>query len=743
MIEGRNEMVQPGGIDPSMMALVIREDGQEIRPGSENGEGASGDNQDATGTNQRRRIKKYQRHTPYQIQELEAYFKDDHHPDEKQRLELGSRLGLESNKVKFWFQNRRSQVKTQAGRQENNYLKRQNEALQMENLRLNNALRNSICVNCGCPTPPDDVPIEELHLRSENARLRDELTQLHLQANKFLGNPTSSSVGPFPLPLPNSSLELAVGRTGFDVLSSPDTTFSLGLDSGSGNLNAFPAMPVVSTTRMVGMAGTDIPDEKSILAELALNAMDELDKLVQIDDPLWVSADGQKEVLNQQEYRRICPPCFGTKLSGFVTEATRATGTVIINSSALVNILMDVNQWVDMFPCMIGRASTLDMIFSGAAASRNCDIQLMEAEFQALSPLVPVRHMRFLRFCKKHAEGVWAVVDVSVDSIQEVRDGNPFMPCRRLPSGCFVQDMSNGFSKVTWVEHTEYDENVVHQLYRPLLSSGQGFGAQRWLAMLQRQSQRLANLVSPTISTEGHQGVTPAGRRSVVKLAQRMTRSFCSGVCATVHLWQLVEGGNVGEDTRILIRTSTDNPGKPSGLVLSATTSVWMPLPHQHVFNYLRDEQMRGNWDELSNGRLAQQTVFIAEGQDHGNCVSLLRATHENATLMLQETQTDASGSIVVYAAVDIAAMQLVMSRGDSSSVALLPSGFAVVPYYKHGNSTDNLVPVEGGSLLTVGFQILVDRHPPTAKISMESVDSVKGLLLRTVQRIKAALHCY
>lgn len=50
----------------------IREDGYESRSGSDNLEGASGDDQDA-GDDQPPRKKKYHRHTPNQIQELEAY----------------------------------------------------------------------------------------------------------------------------------------------------------------------------------------------------------------------------------------------------------------------------------------------------------------------------------------------------------------------------------------------------------------------------------------------------------------------------------------------------------------------------------------------------------------------------------------------------------------------------------------------------------------------------------------------
>lgn len=73
----------------------------------------------------------------------------------------------------------------------------------------------------------------------------------------------------------------------------------------------------------------------------------------------------------------------------------------------------------------------------------------MHAELQVLSPLVPVRDVSFLRFCKQLSEGAWAIVDVSIDGIR----GNPSAPqakmtCRRLPSGCVVQDMPNGYSKV-------------------------------------------------------------------------------------------------------------------------------------------------------------------------------------------------------------------------------------------------------------------------------------------------------
>lgn len=72
----------------------------------------------------------------------------------------------------------------------------------------------------------------------------------------------------------------------------------------------------------------------------------------------------------------------------------------------------------------------------------------MHAELQVLSPLVPIREVNFLRFCKQHAEGVWAVVDVSIDTIRETSNAPTFPNSRILPSGCLVQDMPNGYSKV-------------------------------------------------------------------------------------------------------------------------------------------------------------------------------------------------------------------------------------------------------------------------------------------------------
>ncbi|KAF5451539.1 hypothetical protein F2P56_026640 [Juglans regia] len=723
-----------------------RDEEHESRSGSDNMDGASGDDQDAADNPPRK--KRYHRHTPQQIQELEALFKECPHPDEKQRLELSRRLCLETRQVKFWFQNRRTQMKTQLERHENSLLRQENDKLRAENMSIRDAMRNPICSNCGGPSIMGEISLEEQHLRIENSRLKDELDRVCALAGKFLGRPISSlanSIGP---PLPSSSLELGVGSNGYGVLSTVATTLPLGPDFGIGISSALPVMPPARTT-----AGFDRSIERSMFLELALAAMDELVKMAQTDEPLWVrSLEGGREMLNHEEYVRTFTHCIGLKPNGFVTEATRETGMVIINSLALVETLIDSNRWAEMFPYLIARSSTTDVISSGMGGTRNGSLQLMHAELQVLSPLVPVREVNFLRFCKQHAEGVWAVVDVSIDSIRETSAAPTFVNCRRLPSGCVVQDMPNGYSKVTWVEHAEYDESDVHQVYRPLLSSGMGFGAQRWIANLQRQCECLAILMSSAVPTRDHDAITAGGRRSMLKLAQRMTDNFCAGVCAsTVHKWNKLHADNVDEDVRVMTRKSVDDPGEPPGVVLSAATSVWLPVSPQRLFDFLRNERLRSEWDILSNGGPMQEMAHIAKGQDHGNCVSLLRAAAMNANqssmLILQETCIDAAGSLVVYAPVDIPAMHVVMNGGDSAYVALLPSGFAIVPdgpgsrgSGETASNGDGPLRVSG-SLLTVAFQILVNSLP-TAKLTVESVETVNNLISCTVQKIKAALQC-
>lgn len=129
--------------------------------------------------------------------------------------------------------------------------------------------------------------------------------------------------------------------------------------------------------------------------------------------------------------------------------------------------------------------------------------------------------------------------------------------------------------------------------------------------------------------------LSQGGRRSLTSLAQRMTANFCAGVCATGgHKWEVI--GNAAETAKIMIRKSMNNPGEPSGAVLSATMSVWMPMPHQRLFALMLNEELRSQWDVLSPGSAMQNMIRFSKGQDPGNpnTISLLRANVSNHGLI-------------------------------------------------------------------------------------------------------------
>ncbi|GMI99592.1 ANTHOCYANINLESS 2, ARABIDOPSIS THALIANA HOMEODOMAIN PROTEIN [Hibiscus trionum] len=734
-------------VDPSQVGR-IGEDENESRSGSDNIEGASGDDQDAAAPSAGRRPKKYHRHTPHQIQELESFFKECPHPDEKQRLELSRRLGLEIKQIKFWFQNRRTQMKTQLERHENVILKQENDRLRAENDFLKQSMTNPVCNNCGGPAVPGEVSYEQNHLKIENARLKDELGRVCSLTNKFLGWPPSSSAGPAHSQGLNSNLELAVGRNGFGGLNNAGgTTLPMEFNFGDGSM-----LPLTKPM------AHETPYDRPVIVDVALAALEELFKLAQIDNPLWIKGlDGSIETLNLEEYNRTFSSCIGMKPSGYQTESTRASGLVSLRGSALVETLMDANHWAEMFPCLVSRAATVDVLSTGTGVTRDNALQVMDAEFQVLSPLAPVRRVRFIRFCKQHSEGVWAVVDVSIDATRDAANRHQFLNCRRLPSGCVIQDLDNKYTKVTWIEHSEYDESAVHHLLKPVINSGLGFGAHRWIATLQRQSESLAVLMSADIPSEDNIGITSAGRKSMLKLAQRMTHNFCAGVCTSnVHKWEKINIGCVAEDMRVMTRKNENDPGEPLGVLLSAAISVWMPATQKRLFDFLRDERMRVQWDILSNSGPMHEMIHVSKGPGDGNSVSLLRGgpitTNENMMLILQETWCDASGALVIYAPVDVTSMSTMINGGDSAHVALLPSGFAILPGISpsnHGgqnNSNGQMVKsnIDGnasinGCILTVGFQILVN-SVPSSKLTAESVETVNNLISCTIQKIKAAL---
>ena len=121
--------------------------------------------------------------------------------------------------------------------------------------------------------------------------------------------------------------------------------------------------------------------------------------------------------------------------------------------------------------------------------------------------------------------------------------------------------------------------------------------------------------------------------------------------------------------------------------------------------------------------------------------------------LLLQESSTHPNGgSLVVFATVDVEAIEVTMSGEDPSYIPLLPLGFAIFPATNpspaatsasSGNggesSPGNPDEPASGCLLTVGMQVLASAVP-SAKLNLSSVTAINSHVCNAIHQITTAL---
>ncbi|RRT52322.1 hypothetical protein B296_00042861 [Ensete ventricosum] len=526
------------------------------------------------------------------------------------------------------------------------------------------ALKNVICPSCGGPPTDEDSYFDEQKLRMENARLKEELDHVSSLASKYLGRPVTQL--PPVQPVSVSSLDLSVGG-----YSDPALNPSLDLDLLRRNCSSafpYPYTPAVSEL------------EKPLMVEMATGAVEEVLRLVRTDEPLWVKSgsDGRDRLQVDIYDRMFQRSGRHLRFPHTRTETSRDSAPVAMNATTLIDMFMDASKCAELFPTIVAKARTIEVLAAGMASSRSGSLVLMYEELQVLSPLVPTREFCFLRYCQQ------------IESV--------------VPS--------------------------------------------------------------------------PDGKRSMMKLAQRMVNNFCANVGASSdHKWMNLSGSNdVG--VRIALHQSSD-AGQPSGGVLCAATSIWLPVSAERVFSLFKDERTRTQVPmqllemstsisialfltlgmlllSLTSGTFYQMATHFKRWRTSAmalirgiaslffvyafflSCIQLPRL----GTLCC----TDASGSVVVYAPIDLPAINIVMSGGDPSYVPLLPLGFAILPDGRSAGgqgASSSSIPMGGssGSLVTVAYQIHTSSLP-SAKLNMESVMTVNHLIGTTVQQIKVALNC-
>ncbi|XP_047312806.1 homeobox-leucine zipper protein ROC8-like [Impatiens glandulifera] len=693
--------------------------------------------------------KQYHRHTSHQIQRLEAFFKECPHPDENQRRHLSRELGLESKQIKFWFQNKRTQTKAHNERADNSSLRAENEKMQCENLAIREALKNVICPACGGPPfGEEERQINLQKLKNENLQLRQQYEKMIYFVSNFLGKPVGQVQTLSRLVDSQSQVDSPLGQ---GIMRGPSPGLAIGNSSNA--------------TTPCQLNGTG-EVERSEMIETALNAMSELIRLLRVNEPVWIKSniDG-RYVLHQESYDKIFPRSNHFRTSTTRTESSKDSSVVAMNAKYLVEIFLDMNKWENIFATIVTKANIIEVLDSLVSGDKNCSLQLMYEQIHILSPLIAAREFYLLRYCKEIEQGLWVITDVSYDC---VKDNNQLssLKCWKLPSGCMIRDMCDGNSEVTWVEHVEVDDrSLTHSLYKDLFcGGGAAYGAPRWVNTLERVCERLGCASSTNSLGLDHEGGVmnvPEGRRSLMNLSHRMVKSFWAILSMTgkMDIPQLTELNNNNSGVvRVSVRHS-EGPGQPGGMIVSAATSLWLPIPCETLFNYLRDENKRTEWDLLSDGNPVNEIARISCGSSHpGNRISVLQALNpkESQMMMLQESCIDSSGAVIVYGPIDLPAIKSVINGDDSSHIPILPSGFTIcgdnrpdktsngASTSSSSSSSSNSRSATGGSFLTVAFQILVCNNLPnnTKQLNMESVATANTLVTSTVQKIKFAFNC-
>ncbi|ONK71940.1 uncharacterized protein A4U43_C04F13970 [Asparagus officinalis] len=518
--------------------------------------------------------------------------------------------------------------KAQQDRSDNVILRAENETLKNENFRLQTAIRNVICPNCGGPALLGEMSFDEQHLRLENARLKDELERLSCIAARYTSGRPVQALGPTPsLMLPSLDLDMNMySRPQFAAEAMIGGCAEGEMQFGGGMLM--------------------MEQDKGMAVELAMTAAEHLVRLCSVNAPVWVkkkiSGEMVMEVLDVEEYGKLFqwPVEIKTMNGEFRSEGTRDTGIVMMNSITLVDAFLDANKWMELFPSIVSKAKTLQILATGISGHGNGSLHLMYAELQVLSPLVPTREAHFLRYCHQNIEeGTWTIVDFPIDGFH---DGLQMSPprYRRRPSGCIIQDMPNGYARVMWVEHADVEDKPVHQVFNQFVTNGIAFGATRWLSILQRQCERHASLMARNIPDLGVIP-SPDARKNMMKLSHRMVKTFCANISsASNQSWTALSDSS--DDTiRVTTRKSME-PGQPNGVILTAVSTTWLPFSQDQVFDLLTDEQRRSQLDVLSNGNSLHEVAHIANGSHRRNCVSLLRINSNNSSqsveLLLQES---------------------------------------------------------------------------------------------------------
>ncbi|CAL0301020.1 unnamed protein product [Lupinus luteus] len=689
----------------------------------------------------------YQRLSLTQKAALERFMIDYPHPTERQRHQLAAEIGLEPKQIKFWVQNKRMQIKNQNERADNKALRIENSRIQNENQLIRDTMINILCPACrGLACREEEHAQFNQRMRLENERLRAQCARVSGLLQRYLEKQISQQ-----------ELQALLNATMGSSSQAPMVGSSVNQvvpELPNNNVNFGPQImhqEMLLPNQMMSSNTADM--ENRMMVEVGNAAMDELVKLMHINEPIWINSSlgNGKLILNREDYEKTFLRARHFNVPTVHVESSKSSTVVNMGPMKLIDMFLDSEKWANLFPTIVTKAEIVHVVQPGLLYNRSGALQLMYEKMHTLSHLVPSREFCFLRYCQQVGVDEWVICDVSYDIFGD--NNNPISGCWRHPSGCMIQDMHNGCSMVTWIEHVEVDDRTqTHLLYKDLVSSSFAYGSERWIVELRRMCERFSLYCIERIPNQEVGGVINSmkGRRCIMNISQRMVKIFCENLTIPYNLDMQNITGEENSEVKISIRKCTEL-GQPHGMVVVAITSLWVPLPYQQVFEFLTDDNKRHQWDVLSDSTPVQRIVQISNGTHPSNYTSIIQqpfAPTENNMLILQESFTDPTGSYVVYAPVDVASLDMALNDEESTMVAILPSGFVITGDGKSntGFGGMNNTGVEGsrggaeGSLLTVALQILVCSLSDIARLDMRSVSKVNTILTSIVANVKNAL---
>ncbi|TMX05105.1 hypothetical protein EJD97_002311 [Solanum chilense] len=437
--------------------------------------------------------------------------------------------------------------------------------------------------------------------------------------------------------------------------------------------------------------------QQTIMFETIVASMNEMVELWKTNDPFWVdpSSDERCSIHRESYGRKFSNQVLPYETSTTRIESSKDCGIVSMTAVELIHNFLDPVKWMNLFPTIVTKARTIEVLDSGSWGG---SIQLMYEKLHILSPLVEAREFFFIRCCRQLDATTWIMVDVSYDIFNEIQSGAPCYSWK-FPSGCVIQDMGNGQSKMGSTYPTRHDfKGVFHD---------------------------------------------PKGIKNTIKVSQRMVKSFFE-ILSMADKLDFPTSSQPNRGDRISIRKNEEIT-QPKGFIAIATTSLWLPRSFQDVFNFFEDDKTRNQWDILTGGNNVIELDRVLTGTFPANNITIIQPYNMyKEMLVLEEKSINEMGAFLVYAPIELREITSIVNGCDATKVPILPSGIIISPDGRLSSNRYNTANAQNGSILTVVFQILIcDNNNPTSKQQqMETVASVHGILSATILKIKEALGC-